>query len=272
VARKRFLTPDIWSDSFFVKLSPQERLLFIGMITLADDEGRLRAAPSYLKGEIFPEDRVTEATTRQFRDRITALNRSVQLYKAAGMEYVQLRNWSKYQRPSHPSPSRLPAPRRYKKPPISSREDREENPKKVGERRDLGLGVGRGMGLGKGSGSNPPVSPPKGGHESFQIKRVSLESQNGDAVNLWDKALAELQLQVTKPNYETWLKGSAGYVINDDKLIVVAANEFAVDWLSTKLGPLCAKTVSGLAGKPMEVEFVLEEESDGRGAGIFERA
>lgn len=131
MARKRFLTPDIWSDAFFVKLSPQERLLFIGLITLADDEGRLRATPSYLKGEIFPEDRLPEVRIKELRDRIAALNRSVQLYKVDGMAYIQLHNWPRYQRPSHATPSRLPPPRRYKKPPNSSREDREGGAKEA---------------------------------------------------------------------------------------------------------------------------------------------
>ena len=144
MARKRFLTPDIWSDAFFVKLSPQERLLFIGMITLADDEGRLRASASYLKGQIFPEDSVSEARVRQFRDRITELKPTIHCYIADGIEYVQLARWFKYQRPSHPTPSRLPRPRGYKKPPNSHGEDREEGPKEKGKRRDLGMGVGRG--------------------------------------------------------------------------------------------------------------------------------
>ena len=163
MARKRFLTPDIWSDSFFVKLSPQERLLFIGMITLADDEGRLRAEAAYLKGEIFPKDGMNEARIKQFRDQIATLNRSVQLYKVAGMEYVQLRNWPRYQRPSHSLPSRFPPPRGYKTLPHSAGKADENGTKEGGKADDLGMGVGRGMGLGKGSGSNPPISPPKGG-------------------------------------------------------------------------------------------------------------
>ena len=99
MARKRFLTPDIWSDAFIAKLSPQERLLFIGMITLADDEGRLRASPSYLKGEIFPEDALTEQEVGALRDRLARRKSSVYLYKVAGMSFVLLPKWCKYQAP-----------------------------------------------------------------------------------------------------------------------------------------------------------------------------
>ena len=162
MARKRFLTPDIWSDAFFVKLTPQERLLFIGMITLADDEGRLRAEASYLKGEIFPRDGLTDQEVAALRDRLARRKLSVYLYKVAGNSFVLLPKWSKYQAPSHASPSRLPAPPRYKKPPDSSLQMHEDGAKDSRDIHDLGMGVGRGMGLGKGSGSNPP-KPPQGG-------------------------------------------------------------------------------------------------------------
>lgn len=157
MARKRFLSPHIWGDSFFVKLSPHERLLFIGMITLADDEGRLRASPSYLKGEIFPEDGLSDAKVEALRARITSRSRSVQLYKVAGIEYVQLRNWPRYQSPSHATPSRLPPPRGFKTV-LNAREDganpSRNPPEVIVEDTGLGLGVGRGMGLGMGKGSD----------------------------------------------------------------------------------------------------------------------
>lgn len=159
MARKRFLTPDIWSDAFFVKLSPQERLLFIGMITLADDEGRLRAEAAYLKGEIFPRDGLSDQEVAALRDRLARRKPSVHLYKVDGMSYVFLPKWCKYQAPSHPSPSRLPAPRRFK----NSQNPQEGFAKPSGEFRDLGRGVGRGEGSGKGEGSTTPLSPPKGG-------------------------------------------------------------------------------------------------------------
>jgi len=160
MARKRFLTPDIWSDAAFRKLPRNERLLFIGMITLADDEGRLQASPAYLRGSIFPDDRdLTDDDVKQMRDRIVRRNRNVRLYKVARIHYILFKNWSRYQAPSHPTPSRIPPP------PVSVRgqDSREALVNDSGNPHDLGMGVGGGMGLGKGSGSITPLSPPKGG-------------------------------------------------------------------------------------------------------------
>jgi hypothetical protein len=159
MARKRFLAPDIWSDSYFKKLSPQERLLFIGMITLADDEGRLLASPAYLKGQIFPDDGLTDLEVAALRDRLARRKSSVYLYKVSGNCFVFLPKWSRYQAPSHPSPSRLPAPPRFK----NSQKAREDFVNVSGGVHDLGMGVGRGKGsgsgMGKGSGSSPPKPP-----------------------------------------------------------------------------------------------------------------
>jgi chromosomal replication initiator protein len=77
------------------------------------------------------------------------------------------------------------------------------------------------------------------------------------AQQLWDVALAELELQVTRPNYETWLKDSIGLRFDDGLFVVGAPNDFATEWLSTKLRPLIAKTLTGIIGHPVDVTFQL---------------
>ena len=77
------------------------------------------------------------------------------------------------------------------------------------------------------------------------------------AQDLWELALAELQLQVTRPNYETWLKDTAGLRFDNGSFVVGAPNDFATEWLSTKLRPLIAKTLTGIIGHPVEVTFQL---------------
>ena len=36
-----------------------------------------------------------------------------------------------------------------------------------------------------------------------------------DAKAIWDEVVGELQLQVPKPSYETWLRGTTGVYIDD---------------------------------------------------------
>src|SRR3972149_2589182 len=49
MARKRSLDPDIWGDSKFLKLSTFAKVIFLGCISLADDEGILEVSPITIK-------------------------------------------------------------------------------------------------------------------------------------------------------------------------------------------------------------------------------
>jgi len=70
------------------------------------------------------------------------------------------------------------------------------------------------------------------------------------AKGLWEAALGQLQLQVTRPNYETWLRDTVGVSLGDGLFTIAAPSDFAVEWLSTRLHGLIAKTLSGVVGHP----------------------
>lgn len=108
----RTLTPEFWDDPDVVKLSRDERLLLIGMITLlADDEGRLLAEAGYLKKRIFGYDGdVSVDQVRVWRDGICHTFRNAILYTSGGQDYVYLVNFQKYQKIRWVVASNLPAP------------------------------------------------------------------------------------------------------------------------------------------------------------------
>ena len=53
--------------------------------------------------------------------------------------------------------------------------------------------------------------------------------------DLWNKTLAEIEKKVSKPSYDTWLKSTEAHAIQGDVFIIVAPNEFARDWLESKI-------------------------------------
>jgi len=110
VPRRRMIDPDFWNDSRVKRLSPTERLLFIGMISYADDDGRLLADSAFLRSKIFPYDDFTLEAITSMRDHILETNPNLQLYQNAGEDYLYLRKWPRYQKPSHPQSSKLPKP------------------------------------------------------------------------------------------------------------------------------------------------------------------
>jgi len=95
-----------------------------------------------------------------------------------------------------------------------------------------------------------------------QVPEVPIPGY-GNSRELWDSALGDLKLQMTKATFATWLRNTwiAEYrpgTPDGDKeecLVIGVRNEYAGDWLSHRLCPLIARTLSGLVGHPVRVEF-----------------
>jgi len=72
--RRRMIDPQIWRNEKVGNLSDAGRLLFIGIFSQADDDGRLKASPRFLMANIFPYDKnKTENDIRYLRDQCTQL-------------------------------------------------------------------------------------------------------------------------------------------------------------------------------------------------------
>ena len=87
-----------------------------------------------------------------------------------------------------------------------------------------------------------------------------------NADQIWQAALGELQLQMTKPTFDTWLKNTRAISYEDGALIVGVHNAYAKDWLENRLLPIIKRTLARIAGRTVEARFVLnadplEEES-----------
>ena len=77
------------------------------------------------------------------------------------------------------------------------------------------------------------------------------------ATSLWQAALAELKGQVSRANFETWLRDTVALSFDDGCLTVGAPTGLATDWLQERMGSVVHTTLAKLAGRPLEVSFVL---------------
>lgn len=109
MARRRMIDPNIWESEDFNSLSDMERLLFIGMFSLADDEGRGRASSNYLKVKVFPYDDRTPDDIEQGINHIAEVM-SVTIYMVGERRYYQLDHWDEWQTIQKPKPSKIPSP------------------------------------------------------------------------------------------------------------------------------------------------------------------
>ena len=110
MARIRTLKPEAWQDRKVRQQGRDQRLLFVGLITMADDEGRLHALPATTIGNVYPGDE--DVTGAMVEGWLIDLERSglIVRYDVDGDPYVWLPGWSKHQKISHPSKSTLPPP------------------------------------------------------------------------------------------------------------------------------------------------------------------
>lgn len=108
--RKRMIVPDIWIDEGFIELPVEGRLLFIGLISMADDDGKGRGSAKGLKSQIFPSDETIGASRIEELKAMLAEKMCVIFYRVNGKEYYLLHKWHKHQYISHPQPSTLPNP------------------------------------------------------------------------------------------------------------------------------------------------------------------
>ena len=81
------------------------------------------------------------------------------------------------------------------------------------------------------------------------------EMANGEATELWKAVLGELQLQVTRPIYETWLKDTEGLLMSDDLLTVGVPTPFAIEWLERRMYQVIQQTSQKVTGRALEVRF-----------------
>lgn len=106
MARARNLKPDFFRDAKVAKCDVWVRLLFAGLWTLADREGRLKDDPDQIGLDVFPRDGFDiEAGLRQLAD--LGL---VERYEAGGVRVVWVRNFARHQNPHvNEQASTLPA-------------------------------------------------------------------------------------------------------------------------------------------------------------------
>ena len=72
---------------------------------------------------------------------------------------------------------------------------------------------------------------------------------------VWKAVLGELQLQLPRPTFETWLKQTEGVSCDGQSLVVEVPTPFAVAWLERRMYQSIQKTVEKITQQPLDVHF-----------------
>jgi len=114
LGQRRMVYTSLWQNPEFGALSDGAKLLYIGMITVADDDGRLRGNSHLLRSQVFPfDEKVSIENVRKWINDIVR-SKLVTFYKVKNEYYIQHPNWEKYQyiRPDLYKKSKIPTLRK----------------------------------------------------------------------------------------------------------------------------------------------------------------
>ena len=107
MARKRMIHPDIWTDEKFLSLPNDEsRLLFIGMMNFADDEGIFKHCSITIKCQVMP---LSATNLELIEDYLSSMLKFKLLEKGIDIDETKLlryKNWHTYQKINHATPTK----------------------------------------------------------------------------------------------------------------------------------------------------------------------
>lgn len=66
------------------------------------------------------------------------------------------------------------------------------------------------------------------------------------AQQIWEAALGELQIQVNKPNYRTWLEKTSGLSLQDSEFVIGVPNTFVAEYLDKNQRSLIEKVLTDI--------------------------
>jgi chromosomal replication initiator protein len=75
---------------------------------------------------------------------------------------------------------------------------------------------------------------------------------------VWQAALGELQLQMTKATFDTWVKQTHVVAYEDGTFIIGVQNGYAKDWLENRLLGTIQRTLTSILNRSVEIRFVVQ--------------
>ena len=97
--RIRTIKPEFWADEKLAPLDPTDRLVFLGLISLSDDFGRVHDNVKVIDAFIFPE---CSRTSRESLAKLSRMGRIRRGKSSSGKRIIEVTNWEKHQRVDKP--------------------------------------------------------------------------------------------------------------------------------------------------------------------------
>lgn len=75
----------------------------------------------------------------------------------------------------------------------------------------------------------------------------------------WRAALEQLQIEMPKATFDTWVRDTDFVSFEDGVFIISAVNEYACQWLEGRLSSTAIRLLTGLMNQSVEVRFIFSQ-------------
>ena len=95
--------------------------------------------------------------------------------------------------------------------------------------------------------------------EASKVASPVVPGCSMDMGQIWQTALGQLQMQMTRATFDTWVRQSSAlsYEVDADVFVVGVHNSYAKDWLEQRLYILIDRTLTDIVGRPVRARFVV---------------
>ncbi len=83
---------------------------------------------------------------------------------------------------------------------------------------------------------------------------------DASAKDIWNAALGQLELELPRATFETWLKQTEGIGFNGTDLLVEVASVFTIAWLEQRMYQTILRALRQSSGQPLDIRFQVSPE------------
>ncbi len=76
---------------------------------------------------------------------------------------------------------------------------------------------------------------------------------------IWHATLGELQLQMTRATFDTWVRPTFAIAFENGTMVVGVHSPYAKEWLENRLHTTIQRTLTGILGRAVEVRYVVQD-------------
>lgn len=87
-----------------------------------------------------------------------------------------------------------------------------------------------------------------------------------EAVQAWQSALGQLQMEMPKASFDTWVREAQIHSYEDGTFTIGVGNAFARDWLESRLSSTVTRLLMGIMNRTVAVKFIIRTQKEDENA------